>query len=84
MRAAAGVAAAGRDNLALFKEGVGDRNGLGQKAARIVAKIEHDPLQRVAFLAEEIIHRLDKAGGGLFGKGGQADIADAVEYFRTD
>ena len=84
MRSAIDVAATRRDNLALFKEGVGHRHGLGQKTARIVAKIEDNALQIIALFAEEIIDRIHQPGRCLFREGGDPDISDAVEDFRPD
>ena len=45
-----GVAAAGRDDLALLEEGVGHRDRLIEQAARIVAQVEHEALELVAGL----------------------------------
>ncbi len=82
MRSLIGIAAAGGNNLAFFQKGIRDRNRLGQKPARIVPQIENDAFQRVTFFPEEIINRIHQAGCCLLGKGGDPDIADAVENLR--
>ena len=84
MRAAAGVAAAGGYDLALFQKSVRDRDRLSQQATRVVTQVEHHALQRVTLFAKEIVDCLNKAGRGLFGECGHPHIADAVENFRAN
>ena len=84
MRAAAGVAAAGGYDLAFFQKRVGDRDRLGQEAARVVAQVEHHALQRVTLFAEEIVDSFNQPRCCLFRECGQPHIADAVENLGPD
>src|SRR6516165_10262921 len=61
-----GVAAAGRDDLAAFEEGIGHRDRLVEQAARIVAQVDHVALYLVAAeLVADVCDRLLQAIGGL-------------------
>ena len=74
-----GVAAAGRDDLALVEEGVGDGDRLVEQAARIVAKVDHEALELVlADLGGEVRHLLAQVLEGPLGEGGDAQVADLV------
>jgi hypothetical protein len=53
------VAAAGRDDLTALEEGVRDKDGLVEQAARIVAQVDHVALHLVrADLASDVVNRL--------------------------
>ncbi|CAI8229442.1 MAG: Uncharacterised protein [SAR116 cluster bacterium] len=82
MRSILGIASACRNDFALFQKRIAHRNGLGQQSARVVAQIENNPLQRISFCLEEVIHCFHEARRGLFGKCGDTDITDAIEQFR--
>ena len=75
-----GVAAAGRDDLALLQERVRDRDRLVEQAARIVAQIDDKALELVAGLGREVGDRLLQAVGGLLVELGDADVADIVAF----
>ncbi|KAF8254225.1 hypothetical protein BKP31_11280 [Streptococcus pneumoniae] len=73
------IAAAGRDDLALVEEGVGDGNRLVQQAAGVKAQIEHKALELVGGnLALNVLDRLLQVFEGLFGEGNDPDITDIV------
>ena len=75
------VAAAGRDHLATFKKGIGDRYRLVEKPPRIVTQIENNSLQLVSKFLLEFFHGLFQAVIGLFVESGDADISDI--FFDT-
>src|SRR5215467_10042660 len=77
-----GDAAAGRDDLTLFQEGLGDRNCLVQQAARIVAQIENVAFDLVgAELSVEIVDRLFQRVGGPLVELRNADVADVAAFW---
>src|SRR5262245_17963116 len=75
-----GVAAAGRDDLALLEEGIRHRNGLVEQAARVVAQVDDEALQLVARLVHHLVDRAPHAFGGLFVELADADIGDVVAF----
>src|SRR6185312_12870141 len=74
-----GVAAARRHDLALLQEGVGDRDGLIEQAAGIVAQVEDIALELVLrHLRLDLGDALLQALGGLLVELRQADVADVL------
>ncbi len=69
-----GIAAAGRDDLALVEEGVGNRDGLGQKPAGIVAQVEDEAVDLVhaAGVLDGLLQAGCKVVIGLVVEGGDA------------
>ena len=82
------LAATDRDDLALVDEGVRNRHGLLQQAARVVAEIEHVAQQLVAGLLLQRLERVDETHIGLLVEAGDPDIADVgaleVRLHRLD
>jgi hypothetical protein len=79
-----GCAAVGRGDQGIRRqEGCGDADGAVQQAARIVAQIKHQTLQRAGF--EELAQMFDHRGTRILLEGGDAEIAVAVlDEFRLD
>jgi hypothetical protein len=75
-----GGAAAGRHDLALLQERIGDRYRLIEQSARIVAQVDNEALELVAGLGGEVGDRFLEALGGLLVEGGDADKADGVAF----
>src|SRR5262245_3943519 len=75
-----GGAAAGRDDLALLQERIGDRDRLIEQSARIVAQVDDEALELVAGLGGEVGDRLLQVCGGLLTELGDADKADVVPF----
>ncbi len=73
-----GVAAAGRHDLALLQERVGDGDRFLEQAARIVAEVDDVALELVTDLVREVGDLALQAFGGLLVEGGDADIGDVV------
>ena len=77
-----GVAAAGRDDLAVLEEGVGDRDRLIEQTAGVVAQIEDEALQLVGRdVLEDLVDRIAQAVEGLFVELGDAQITDVAALF---
>jgi hypothetical protein len=75
-----GGAAAGRHDLALLQERIGDRYRLIEQSARIVAQVDNEALELVAGLGGEVGDRFLEALGGLLVELGDADKADVVAF----
>src|SRR5712691_3240699 len=74
------IAAAGRDNLALLEERIGDRDRLIKQPAGIVAQIDDKALELVAGLGREIADRLLEPIRRLLVELGDANEADIVTF----
>ena len=77
------IAAAGRDDLALLEEIVGDGDRLVEQAARVVAQVEHEPDQLVAGLLLQVLDRVAQAEVGLLVEAGDPHIADIALEMRA-
>ena len=73
-----GDAAAGRDNLALLKECIGDRDRLIEQPAGIVAQIDNEALELIAGLGSEVGNRFFQAIRGLLVELSNANEADII------
>src|SRR5271165_3709543 len=73
-----GDAAAGRDNLALLKERIGDRDRLIEQPAGIVAQIDNEALELIAGLGSEVGDRFFQAIRGLLVELSNANVADII------
>ena len=71
-------AAPGRDDAALVEEVVGDRDGLVEQAARIVAQVEDQPAQPPPGFGAQRLASLAQAWFGLLGELADPDHADVA------
>ena len=78
------TATAGRDDLALVDERVGDGHGLVQQATGVVAQIEDDAGQLVADLVRHVLELVAHLSRGLLVEGGQSDIGHVTFDMGTD